>query len=190
MLWTIVKGLFGGGLEAVGGIVKAVAGDKTQVEANRHTEAMAVHGSMAAEIGPRENRTKWDSFVDGLNRLPRPLMALSVIALMVWPAFDPVTFAAAMQGYALMPEWLGEVVLAVVFTYFVARSVEKVRFGKGPSTAQVAEVLDAQRKLAEMRPVEPMEEQQFQTAMADTAKQLPNSVIEEWNRRRQGGWNG
>lgn len=32
--------------------------------------------------------------------------------------------------------------------------------------------------------------QQFQSTAADTSKPLSNSVIEEWNRRRQGGRNG
>lgn len=186
MFGSIAKALGGGILDGVNGIIKTVAGDKTQQEDNRHNEAMAVHSGIGAEFGQqRENRTKWDSLVDGLNRLPRPLMAFGVIALMAWPAVDPVTFAAAMQGYALMPEWLGEIILAVVFTYFVARSVEKVRIGKGPSAQQVAEVLDTQQRIRAEAPA-PVTEDEYQTSMRDTSKPLPNRVIEEWNRRRKG----
>jgi hypothetical protein len=185
MLGKIGQLLGGGILDGVNGIIKTVAGDKVQQEANRNTEAMAVHGGIVAEFGSRENRTWWDSLVDGLNRLPRPLMAFGVIALMAWPAFDPAGFAAAMQGYALMPEWMGEIILAVVFTYFVARSVEKVRIGKGPTKAQVAEVIETQKQIAGLRQAEPLEEDEYQAAMKDTTKPLPNRVIEEWNRRRQ-----
>lgn len=69
----------------------------------------------------------WGGFIDGLNRLPRPLMALGVIALMAWPAINPQTFAEAMQGYAMMPDWLVQLVMAVVLAYFVSRTVEKMR---------------------------------------------------------------
>lgn len=78
--------------------------------------ALAQH---AAEF--RENRTGFDSFIDALNRLPRPAMALGSIGLFVAAMVDPVWFSERMQGLALVPEALWWLLGAVVSFYFGAR---------------------------------------------------------------------
>lgn len=94
-------------------------------------------------ISGHRPQSAWSGFIDGLNRLPRPLMALGVIALMAWPAINPQTFAEAMQGYAMMPDWLVQLVMAVVLAYFVSRTVEKMQerssgFGSSRSEMSVS----------------------------------------------------
>jgi len=185
---SFLSSLFTGGIgKAAQGISRGVAtftGDKVQQEANTHTEAMAVHQAYASENAQlRENRTWWDALWDGINRAPRPIMALGVIGLFVWPIFDPVGFAAAMQAYALVPEWVAYIFLAVVGFYFTARHLEKVRIGKGPSVEDVKAVLDTQKQIRAMREEPAMEDEEFQAAMADTSKPLGNKAIMEWNKR-------
>ncbi len=64
---------------------------------------------------------RFDSFVDAVNRIPRPLMALSVLFLLAAAMVDPVWFAARMQGLELVPEPLWWLMGVIVSFYFGAR---------------------------------------------------------------------
>ncbi|MCQ0092892.1 carboxylesterase [Roseovarius sp. M141] len=67
-------------------------------------------------------RAGWfDRFMDGVNRLPRPAMALGTMGLFVAAMVDPVWFAARMQGIALVPEPLWWLLGVIVSFYFGAR---------------------------------------------------------------------
>ena len=63
----------------------------------------------------------FDRFMDGLNRVPRPLMAFGTIGLCVSAMTDPVWFASRMQGISLIPEPLWWLMGAIVSFYFGAR---------------------------------------------------------------------
>ena len=66
--------------------------------------------------------TGWfDCAVNGLNRLPRPLLAFGTIGLFVYAMVDPVKFAARMVGLNAVPEPLWWLLGAVVAFYFGAR---------------------------------------------------------------------
>lgn len=67
----------------------------------------------------------FNRFMDGVNRLPRPLMALGTIGLFVAAMVHPVWFAERMQGIALVPEPLWWLLGAVVSFYFGARHQAK-----------------------------------------------------------------
>ena len=85
--------------------------------------ADARHGSLqqfAAEFA-HARRGVFDRFVDGLNRLPRPALALGTIWLFVAAMRRPDEFAQGMQGLALVPEPLWWLMGAIVSFYFGAR---------------------------------------------------------------------
>jgi hypothetical protein len=85
--------------------------------------ADARHGSLqqfAAEF-VHARRGVFDRFVDGLNRLPRPALALGTIWLFVAAMRTPDEFAQGMQGLALVPEPLWWLMGAIVSFYFGAR---------------------------------------------------------------------
>lgn len=63
----------------------------------------------------------FDRFMDGVNRLPRPLMAFGILGLFVAAMVDPIWFATRMQGLALVPEPLWWLLGAIVSFYFGAR---------------------------------------------------------------------
>lgn len=74
----------------------------------------------AAEFAvPRQGM--FDRLMDGLNRLPRPLLAFGTIGLFVVAMVDPVWFASRMQGIALVPDPLWWLMGAIVSFYFGAR---------------------------------------------------------------------
>ena len=66
--------------------------------------------------------TGWfDRAVNGLNRLPRPLLAFGTIGLFVYAMVDPARVAARMVGLNAVPEPLWWLLGAVVAFYFGAR---------------------------------------------------------------------
>ncbi len=69
----------------------------------------------------------FDRFIDGLNRLPRPAMALGTLGLFVSAMIDPVWFAQRMQGIALVPEPLWWLLGVIVTFYFGARHQVKAQ---------------------------------------------------------------
>lgn len=72
-----------------------------------------------AEFG--HSRSRFDVFIDGVNRLPRPMLAFGTIGLIIASMRDPVWFAERMQGLALVPEALWWLMGAIVSFYFGAR---------------------------------------------------------------------
>ncbi|WP_298969841.1 holin family protein [uncultured Roseobacter sp.] len=63
----------------------------------------------------------FDRLMDGVNRLPRPALALGTLGLFVAAMVDPIWFSARMQGIALVPEPLWWLLGVVVSFYFGAR---------------------------------------------------------------------
>ena len=80
----------------------------------------AALAQLAAEFsGPRKG---WfDRFIDGINRLPRPMLALGTIGMFVAAMSDPVWFADRMVGLVAVPEPLWWLMGAIVSFYFGAR---------------------------------------------------------------------
>lgn len=86
-------------------------------EVDLRSAAMA---QFAQEFAVKQ-RSWFDALIDGVNRIPRPAMALGTIGLFVAAMVDPVWFGARMQGMALVPEPLWWLLGAVVSFYFGAR---------------------------------------------------------------------
>ena len=63
----------------------------------------------------------FDRMVNGLNRLPRPMLAFGTIGLFVYAMVDPVPFAQRMVGLNAVPEPLWWLLGAIVAFYFGAR---------------------------------------------------------------------
>ncbi|MFN0113697.1 MAG: holin family protein [Paracoccaceae bacterium] len=76
----------------------------------------------------RQARTGWfDRFVDGLNRLPRPMLAFGTLGLFVYAMVDPGGFSLRMQGLNYVPEPLWWLLAAIVGFYFGAREAHHFR---------------------------------------------------------------
>jgi hypothetical protein len=87
-------------------------------------------------------RTGWfDSFVNGLNRLPRPLLALGTMGLFIYAMVEPAGFALRMVGLQQVPEPLWWLLGAIVGFYFGAREAHYLRnrVWPGPVSAQAAQ---------------------------------------------------
>ncbi|WP_116131492.1 holin family protein [Tropicimonas sp. IMCC34043] len=124
VIGQIVSTLFGPGRNAVVEAVE-VFRENTEKGAERdHARAAAALTQFSAEFaGSRPSA--FDRLIDGLNRIPRPAMALGTLALFVAAMVDPIWFASRMQGIALVPEPMWWLLGAIVGFYFGARHQAK-----------------------------------------------------------------
>ncbi|AHD09400.1 holin family protein [Phaeobacter gallaeciensis] len=102
--------------------------------------------------------SRFDRWMDGVNRMPRPLLALSTLALLGSAMVDPLWFAARMQGLALVPEPLWWLLGVIVSFYFGARQQLKSQgFQReiAASLAQAPAVAANVSRINELRASEP-----------------------------------
>ncbi|SPF80742.1 holin family protein [Pseudoprimorskyibacter insulae] len=124
MIEAILNTLFGGGRNALRETIEVFqvnAEAEAGRNAGRHGSAMQ---QFAQEFRPDE-RGRFDRFMDGVNRLPRPALALGTLGLFVAAMVDPVWFAARMAGISLVPEPLWWLLGVIVSFYFGARHQAK-----------------------------------------------------------------
>ncbi|HOZ34141.1 MAG TPA: holin family protein [Tabrizicola sp.] len=69
----------------------------------------------------------FDRFVNGLNRMPRPMLAFGTIGLFTYAMVDPEAFAQRMVGLNAVPEPLWWLLGAIVAFYFGARETHYFR---------------------------------------------------------------
>ena len=128
----VISGLVAGGgaVEQLGRAARGVAEvfhpNATQADRLGHEAQQAALDQLGAEF-ELERRGLFDRFVDGLNRLPRPMLALGTLALFIFAMAEPVAFAARMEGLAYVPEPLWWLLGAIVGFYFGAREMHYLR---------------------------------------------------------------
>lgn len=184
MIGNILGVIFGGGRNAVRETIE-VFRPNAEAEAVRDAahEAAAL-AQFAAEFGIE--RTGWfDRFIDGLNRLPRPMLAFGVLGLFVSALADPVWFAARMQGVALVPEPLWWLMGAIVSFYFGARHQMKsqdYQRGLAETLARTPDVMRHIRTLEALRP-----DGGQGVAMDDAEnEETPNAALTDWRAQHAG----
>lgn len=69
----------------------------------------------------------FDRMVNGLNRMPRPLLAFGTLGLFIYAMVDPEAFAVRMVGLNAVPEPLWWLLGAIVAFYFGARETHYFR---------------------------------------------------------------
>lgn len=113
-----------GAVAALGTAAKGIA-EVLVPSATRQME-LSAEAQMAAlrQLGEEYGQPSmgwFDRLVNGLNRLPRPLLAFGTLGLFVYAMIDPVQFAQRMVGLNAVPEPLWWLLGAVVAFYFGAR---------------------------------------------------------------------
>ena len=124
-----------------------------------YLKALAAHGAefqYARDGG-------FDRFVNGLNRLPRPLLAFGTLGLFAHAMVDPEGFARRMVGLDAVPEPLWWLLAAVVGFYFGAREAHYLRVRPRPARPSPAAAPPA--------------------PAAPTGEAAANPALAEWRRR-------
>lgn len=154
--------------EAVGGVAEVFVGNRAEREAAASREAVAAVTELGAEFA-RAPSGRFDGFVDGLNRLPRPLLTLGTLGLFGYAMAAPAGFTVRMHGLDAVPEPLWWLLGAIVSFYFGARELHHQR----SRVIGVAQAV-AQRKGAAL----PL-------AAAATVDPDRNAAVEDWRRTQR-----
>jgi len=130
---------------------------------NATKKMQAAHEAYMAALDEHGEEFKYampglfDRFVNGLNRLPRPMLALGTLGLFVYAMIDPLGFAERMVGLNYVPEPLWWLLAAIVGFYFGAREAHYLRArapappAKAPKGGAVAPPVDENPALEELR---------------------------------------
>jgi hypothetical protein len=123
LISTLLNTVFGGSRNVVRETAEVFRENAENAGVRDLTRLSAALNQHAAEF--RETRSPFDALIDGINRLPRPMLAFGTIGLFMSAMTNPVWFAERMQGLALVPEALWWLMGAVVSFYFGARHQQK-----------------------------------------------------------------
>ncbi len=189
MIRDLLAALFGGGRNVLRETAGIFAENAELAAARAERVQRQAMREFAAEFVPAR-RGGFDRFVDALNRLPRPALALGTLGLFVAAMLDPVWFAARMQGIALVPEPLWWLLGVIVSFYFGARHQAKTQELQREIAATFARTPLAMANLAAL---ERMSAPPLGAARSDTDAQLtlavsdkePNPALEDWRARRR-----
>jgi len=206
MSWWAAIPVIGDLAKGVGGAVTDVAHVwKEDAEAGaqrRHAETMAVTEQNMATLQQfakdfsASHGGRWDSFVNGLNRLPRPLITFGILSMFVIAPLWPERFFLIAQGWQLIPEGAWALLGVVIAFYFGGRMQLKSQ-----DFALTKAQLEASRRIIAMRrgsPAPAEEDRGYRPTSTDGAQArrpkpqdaasgataVSNRVIEEWRRRR------
>lgn len=106
--------------QAVQGVAEVFTPNATRVMERSADAQEAALSQLAAEYA-QPGYGWFDRFVNGLNRLPRPMLAFGTLALFAYAMVDPVAFGTRMVGLNQVPEPLWWLLGAIVGFYFGAR---------------------------------------------------------------------
>ena len=189
MIERMFQLMFGGGGNMVRDTVEvfrenAEAG--SQRGAQVQMQAMREYGQEFAI--PRQG---WfDRFMDGVNRLPRPALALGTLGLFVSAMIDPLRFSQRMQGIALVPEPMWWLLGVIVSFYFGARhQVKSQKFQREivGTMAHVPQVMRNIKALKELRAESVGVADSGPDVRLSVASIAPdaNAALDSWRKRNQ-----
>lgn len=184
--WNVIGNVFSGGRE----VAEVFTENREKRGQRRHAEVLAdierdraSLAQFAAEFHARSQRTRWDSFVDGMNRLPRPLLTLAILGFFVLAPLDPVRFLEIARAYELMPPGYWALLSVIIGFYFGGRMQLKAQDMRVRAGAvQAARDLVTMRR--EFRALEDEEDTDdarlFEHDLAGGALPPDNRVIRAW----------
>lgn len=193
-LWSAVTGLFRPAKELVE-VFKPNAENEAardhEVRLELGKQDLASLRQFADEFKSNRTATAWDSFVDGLNRLPRPLITLGILGLFVLAPADPVRFLQIAQAYQVMPDGFWALLSIIIAFYFggrmqLKRQQMQIAGGALETAREIVGVRKAMRTLTEEE--EPRTERLYQRAV-EAAGPGPrtNRVVEAWLEQQGAG---
>lgn len=176
----------GGILKSAKDVSEVLVENKTKTAGYEHEEFTAALDQLGKEFG--RTRLGWfDALVDGLNRLPRPALAMGTLGLFGFAMWEPAAFAARMQGLALVPDPLWWLLGAIVSFYFGARELHHFRSVGGQfDPEKVQHVIATIRELEGMGEVPgvaepaPAAEPSITPEPRRRDRRDENAALEEW----------
>ncbi|WP_425099156.1 3TM-type holin [Tropicibacter sp. S64] len=152
-LTAILASLFGGNRNVVREVAEVFKVNAEAADARGNSLDSAALEQFAAEFAARANRTWWDSLVDGLNRLPRPIMALWAIWVLAWTPVNPAFMSEVFAAWAIIPNVVWGVILTIVTFFFGGRNQVKDIDFQREVIGQVATTQAVIARRAELREI-------------------------------------
>lgn len=180
----LITGAVTGVGKAVSGVVGAIWGDQSERDAQRSGENIATYGQFASEFQV-QNRTWFDSLIDGINRLPRPTITAMVIYYFVTAVNNPIQFQKINISLDTIPENMWMIAFSIISFFFVAREMQKSRDKKMALTKEQFDERMRQMKELDRMQDDGLSEEKYQAELDDTSKPMSNAAIMEWNARRK-----
>jgi len=190
LIGTIFNTVFGGGRNVVVETAQAFrenAENGAARDAGLREQAIEQFGQ---EFAPPE-RGLFDRIMDGINRVPRPALALGTLGLFISAMVDPVWFGQRMQGIALVPEPLWWLLGAIVSFYFGARHQMQGQAFQRSIAQTMANVPTVVHNISAIRALE-----SGSVGVADTGHEAdlalktinvdPNPALVDWKKGRAG----
>lgn len=190
-------GLIDGAMGVVFGSGRNVIAETAEVfrvnaeaQAGRDAAAQAAALAQFGQEFAQKRRSWFDRLMDGLNRVPRPAMALGTLGLFASAMIDPVWFSERMVGIALVPEPLWWLLAAIVSFYFGARHQAKGQEFRREIATTLAAVPQVAAQLTELgrlrdeaAPPAPDNAPGTPAAAAPVAGgDTENAALDEWRR--------
>jgi hypothetical protein len=188
LIERILSGVFGGGRNLIAETAQVFRVNAEQADAR----GFAVQGQAMRQFGrefAHARKGAFDRFIDGLNRLPRPMMALGTLGLLITAMVDPIWFASRMQGVALVPDPLWWLLGAIVSFYFGARHQIKGQQFQASIAQTMAMVPQVVENLEQLRAID-----EHTPGVADTGQDARltlaaidpkgNAALADWKRLR------
>ena len=188
LIELLARLLFGEGRNLIRETAEVFRENSEAAGARDHELAKAALSQFGTEFAVPQ-RGWFDRLMDGLNRLPRPFLALGTLGLFISAMVDPVWFASRMQGIALVPDPLWWLLGAIVSFYFGARHQAKGQEFQRDMTRTLGHVPQVLGNLNTLRALERgAGSPGIGSTGADAAATLdatapdPNPALGEWRR--------
>ncbi|MEP4195816.1 MAG: holin family protein [Aliishimia sp.] len=180
----VLNTLFGGGRNVL----------KETVEVFRENADKGADRSYDVQMGALEQHGRefvvprngnFDQIMDGVNRLPRPALALGTLGLFVSAMVSPLWFAERMQGIALVPEPLWWLLGVIVSFYFGARHQVKSQEFQREIVGSVTHVPQVMQNITKLRKLRAQDKGAAETggdvdlALASIVPES-NAALEDW----------
>ena len=182
MKW--LKMIFGGGRNVVTETAEMFM-ENTEAGAQRSADyAQSALGQFGAEFQVAR-KGRFDRFMDGLNRLPRPLIVIAIFSLFASSMFDPLWFAERMQGLVLVPDplwWLAGTIVAFYFGGRFQMKSQEFSQAIAQSTARLPQVLENITRIRALRHDSPgAAETGTDTVLSEAAiEATDNEAVRAW----------
>ncbi|MEQ5870229.1 carboxylesterase [Sagittula sp. NFXS13] len=171
--------LFGGNRNTIAEVAQVFRVNAEASDARGFDLDTAALNQFAAEFVARSQRTWWDSLVDGLNRLPRPLFTAGVFALLGWTFIDPVKMAEVFGSWAIIPTPVWALITVVVTFFFGGRAQVKDQDFQRDMAGVMASTQTFLSQRRELRAL--AEEPALQTVGGDDdTTSDPNPALADW----------
>ena len=135
-------------------------------------------GGKGGEIELPPPQGLFDRFVNGVNRLGRPLLLIGVILFFMWGIMDPVGFVVVMEAFGKTPEWIATAVLLVISIFGGGRVISDFKKKQTVKTTVAKTETTVEEVKVTNRKFDNLEEDDDE----DDISELPpeNEVVAKW----------